>query len=242
MDFVPPQSDSRRVAVLASGVTLPGSLIGIGRNYRANGDETARDPARIPLIFGKFANSVIGHDEQIVVPASVTAVCEGELALVVGTRVRSVRTESAALAALAGVCLANDVSIRAWQDADGQSTRGKSVDSFCPLGPEVVALDALPGLAERELTTRVNGKVVQRARIDRMWFSPAELVMFCSEFMTLYPGDLILTGTPDGPDTPIGEGDIVEVTLPGVATLRNPVVEAVSERCPQSEVTVGQAQ
>ncbi|MFE1595729.1 fumarylacetoacetate hydrolase family protein [Nocardia sp. NPDC058705] len=228
LNFAPVLGDSRPSCLLPTGVVLPGSLIGIGHNYRDTEEREPRSNDRIPLIFGKFANSVIGNGAPIVVSDALSddVVCEGELALVIGTTVRAVDSERVALHALAGVCLANDVSARDLQAADGQSTRGKSLDTFCPLGPELVALEEIPNLSALELTTRIDDEIVQRARVAQMWFSPAELIMFCSEFMTLYPGDVILTGTPAAPDDRlrIRPGQTVEVSAPGLGTLRNPVV------------------
>ncbi len=226
LNFAPVAGDSRPSALLPTGVVLPGSLIGVGHNYREVAEDEPRSHDRIPLIFGKFANSVIGHGAPVIVPETHTVVCEGELALVIGTTVRAVGSARAALAALAGVCLANDVSARDLQAADGQSTRGKSLDTFCPVGPELVTLDEITDLGALELTTRIDGEIVQRARVEQMWFSPAELIMFCSQFMTLYPGDVILTGTPAASDRRlrIRPGQTVEVSAPGLGTLRNPVV------------------
>ncbi|MGW4352490.1 fumarylacetoacetate hydrolase family protein [Nocardia sp. NPDC004582] len=216
-----------RSALLPEGASLPGSLIGIGDNYRPDRSARSRAPERIPLVFGKFASSVIGHGMPIgVAPGSGPVVCEGELALVVGRRAHRVVTARAALETLAGVCIANDVSARDQQAADGQSTRGKSHDGFCPLGPELVTLDELPDLDTLEIVTRVNGRVVQRANTGQMVFSAAELIIFCSEFMTLYPGDVILTGTPVASDAAlrIRPGDAVAVSISGLGTLENPVV------------------
>lgn len=209
---------------------LPGALIGIGENYWA-GTPEYRAPTRIPLIFGKFAGSVIGDGMPIVVDddASRFVVCEGELALIIGRTARALRTEQAALDTLAGVCVANDVSARDLQRADGQSTRGKSFDTFCPLGPDLVTLDELPDPRSLEIITRIDGRTVQRASTAQLVFSIAELVMFCSEFMTLYPGDVILTGTPvsDDEQLRLRPGMTVEVCVSGVGTLRNPVVGAL---------------
>ena len=131
-----------------------------------------------------------------------------------------------ALSAVAGVTVANDVSARDLQAADVQSTRGKSLDSFCPLGPELVTLDELPDLQELRIITRINGAAVQDSPTSDMVFSVAELIMFCSRFMTLYPGDVILTGTPFAADESgleLHPGDTVTVDIPGVGELTNPV-------------------
>lgn len=159
-----------------------------------------------------------------------TVVCEGELAVVVGRLLKDAHSPEEALKAIAGVTVANDVSARDLQAADIQSTRGKSLDTFCPLGPELVTLDELPDLQSLSIVTRINGAVVQDSTTASMVFSVAELVMFCSRFMTLYPGDVILTGTPFAPDESVLElqpGDTVSVEVGGVGLLTNPVAARV---------------
>jgi 2-keto-4-pentenoate hydratase/2-oxohepta-3-ene-1,7-dioic acid hydratase in catechol pathway len=229
---------------LLPGVPLPGQLIGIGENYWPDSPEgnslppspgpaggTAPDrraPGRIPLVFGKFPGSLAGDGEPISFdPAHAgTVVCEGELAVVVGRVLKDAHSAAEALAAVAGVTVANDVSARELQSADTQSTRGKSLDTFSPLGPELVTLDDIPDLQALRLITTINGSVVQDSSTSRMVFSVAELLMFCSRFMTLYPGDVILTGTPWAADESVLElhpGDTVSVDIEGVGTLTNPV-------------------
>jgi 2-keto-4-pentenoate hydratase/2-oxohepta-3-ene-1,7-dioic acid hydratase in catechol pathway len=235
--------------VLLPGVRLPGQLIGIGENYWPDSPEgnglprspgpaggTAPDrraPGRIPLVFGKFPGSLAGDGESISFdPAHAgTVVCEGELAVVVGRVLKDAQSAEDALAAVAGVTVANDVSARDLQAADVQSTRGKSLDTFCPLGPELVTLDEIPDLQTLRLVTRINGAVVQESSTFRMVFTVAELLMFCSRFMTLYPGDVILTGTPWAADESVLElhpGDTVTVDIEGVGALTNPVVSVDS--------------
>lgn len=229
---------------LLPGVRLPGQLIGIGENYWPDSREgnglplspgpaggTAPDrraPGRIPLVFGKFPGSLAGDGGPITFdPAHTgTVLCEGELAVVVGRVLKDAHSAEEALAAVAGVTVANDVSARTLQAADVQSTRGKSLDTFCPLGPELVTLDEIRDLQDLRLVTRINGGVVQSSSTSRMVFSVAELLMFCSRFMTLYPGDVILTGTPWAADETVLElhpGDTVSVDIEGVGTLTNPV-------------------
>lgn len=228
------------------GVRLPGQLIGIGENYwpdvpagspdtpgSAGGTAPNRRAAgRLPLVFGKFPGSLAGDGQAIVLDPALagTVVCEGELAVVVGRVLKDARNTQEALEAVAGVTVANDVSARDLQAADIQSTRGKSLDTFCPLGPEFVTLDELPDLQTLRIVTRINGDVVQESSTASMVFSVAELVMFCSRFMTLYPGDVILTGTPFAADESVLElqpGDTVSVEVSGVGTLSNPVVARV---------------
>lgn len=212
-----------RISLRTGELVLPGDLIGVGHNYGP--EANARDE---PLLFGKRAGSVGGHGDPIVIDPMITAevVAEGELALVVGRPLRGDCSPARALEALAGVCVANDVSARDLQRADVQSTRGKSIDGFCPLGPDLVELDALPDLGRLEIVTRVDGRVVQHGSTAEMRFSAAELLTFCSRQFSLHPGDVILTGTPavEDRDLALRPGMTVEVEIPGIGTLRNPVV------------------
>jgi len=183
------------------------------------------------LVFGKFPGSLAADGGAIILRADLagTVVCEGELAVVMGSVLKDAGSEAEALAAVAGVTVANDVSARDLQAADVQSTRGKSLDTFCPLGPELVTLDEIPDLQSLRIHTRINGAVVQESSTSRMVFSVAELLVFCSRFMTLYPGDVILTGTPWAADDTVLElntGDTVSVEIEGVGTLANPVSAA----------------
>jgi 2-keto-4-pentenoate hydratase/2-oxohepta-3-ene-1,7-dioic acid hydratase in catechol pathway len=234
---------------LLPGVRLPGQLIGIGENYwpgpvagiglppspgPAGGTAPdRRAPGRIPLVFGKFSGSLAGNGQPIVLgPArDGSVVCEGELAVVVGGVLKDAHSAEAALAAVAGVTVANDVSARDLQAADVQSTRGKSLDTFCPLGPELVTLDEIPDLQALRLVTTINGSVIQESCTSSMVFSVAELLVFCSRFMTLYPGDVILTGTPWVADESVLQlrpGDTVAVEIDGVGMLSNSVARSVS--------------
>ncbi|VXC16568.1 Fumarylacetoacetate (FAA) hydrolase [Arthrobacter sp. 9AX] len=235
---------------LLPGVRLPGQLIGIGENYwphpmggslvplssgplslgpAGNTAPDRRAPGRIPLVFGKFSGSLAASNAPIILTPAVTGpvVCEGELAVVMGSVLKDARDAEEGLRAVAGVTVANDVSARDLQAADIQSTRGKSLDTYCPLGPELVTLDEVPDLQALPLITRINGAVVQESCTSRMVFSVAELLIFCSRFMTLYPGDVILTGTPWTADESVLKlhpGDTVSVEIKGVGTLTNPVV------------------
>jgi 5-carboxymethyl-2-hydroxymuconate isomerase len=185
-------------------------------------------PAR-PLVFAKFPTSVIAHEQEIRIPRAVTERVdwEVELAAVIGARARSVSVEDA-LGHVRGYTVANDVSARDLQLADGQWVRAKSIDTFCPLGPEVVALDDPQSL---RLMTRVNGELVQDSSTAEMVFGVAELISFCSHSFTLEPGDVILTGTPWGcgefmsPKRSLSHGDVVECEIERIGVLRNPVVE-----------------
>jgi 2-keto-4-pentenoate hydratase/2-oxohepta-3-ene-1,7-dioic acid hydratase in catechol pathway len=210
-----------RIALGGPGAPPPPSkIIGIGRNYREHAAELGNvAPEGEPLIFLK-APSALGKDgDEIVLPGIAGRVdFEGELALVIGKRVKDWPQERW-LDALAGVTCANDVTARDLQKKDGQFARAKSFDSFCPIGPEIVA-----GLDPSDLAieTRVNGAVRQSSRTSQMIFSPAFLVAYLSRMMTFMPGDLILTGTPAGVGA-LSPGDLVEVAIEGIGTLTNRV-------------------
>ena len=174
----------------------------------------------------KAPSSLVFDNGEIVLPPESARVdYEGELALVVGRRIKSWR-QSDWLDALAGVCCANDVTARDLQKRDGQFARAKSFDTFCPVGPAIVT-----GLDPSDLAieTRVNGGVKQSSRTSDMVFSPAFLLAYVSRMMTLVPGDLILTGTPAGVG-PLSAGDLVEVEIENVGVLANRVAAAESRR------------
>ena len=200
-------------------IERPGKIICVGLNYRDHAEEQRTTLPEAPLLFAKWQNTLIGPGEPIVIPPIVTK-CdfEAELGVVIGARVRDVSAENA-LEAVAGYVCVNDVSVRDLQFADGQWTRGKSPDTFCPVGPAVV-----PGLDPSDLAirTRVNGTVRQASRTSAMVFPPSFLVSYISRMMTLMPGDLILTGTPAGVG-PLAAGDVVEVEIENVGVLRNRV-------------------
>jgi 2-keto-4-pentenoate hydratase/2-oxohepta-3-ene-1,7-dioic acid hydratase in catechol pathway len=191
----------------------------VGRNYRDHAAELGNAVPAEPLLFLKAPSSLVIDGSDIVLPPESARVdYEGELALVIGRRVRRWPQERW-LDALAGVCCANDVTARDLQKRDGQFARAKSFDTFCPLGPAIAA-----GLDPSDLAieTRVNGDIRQLARTSSMVFSPAFLVAYVSRMMTLLPGDLILTGTPAGVG-PLSAGDRVEVEIESVGVLANRV-------------------
>jgi 5-carboxymethyl-2-hydroxymuconate isomerase len=178
---------------------------------------------------------VIGGGDRIEIDRSLTQRVdwEVELAVVVGRRMRRV-AEADALAHVFGYSVANDVSARDIQFGDGQWVRGKSLDTFCPLGPVVVTADEVPDPQALGLWTRVNGETVQDSTTAQMVFGVAELLAFCSRSFTLEPGDVVLTGTPWGcgefmdPPRSLGHGDVVEVEVEGIGVLRNEIAEVSS--------------
>lgn len=199
----------------------PSKIVCVGRNYAAHARELGNEIPERPLLFFKPPSAIIADGDPIVLPrASQRVEHEAEIALVIGQRARRV-TAADALGLIAGITVANDVTARDLQKTDGQWARAKGFDSFCPLGPIVTGgYD----LATLEIVGRVNGTVRQHGRISDLLFPLPVLLEYITGIMTLEPGDLILTGTPEGVG-PLAPGDVVEVEIPGVATLRNPVIE-----------------
>ncbi|HEX7134510.1 MAG TPA: fumarylacetoacetate hydrolase family protein [Iamia sp.] len=207
----------------------PGKIICVGLNYVDHGAETGLALPSAPLLFAKLGSSVIGHGAPIVLPARSDQVdYEAELGVVIGEPARGVPVR-AALDVVAGYTCVNDVSARDFQFADGQWLRGKSQDTFCPLGPVIVPADEVPDPQALEVECRVNGELRQRASTAAMIFGVAELISYISHGISLEPGDLIATGTPAGvgmsmePARYLADGDVVEVAIAGIGTLRNPV-------------------
>jgi 2-keto-4-pentenoate hydratase/2-oxohepta-3-ene-1,7-dioic acid hydratase in catechol pathway len=209
-------------------VSRPSKIIAIGLNYKDHAEESKGRIPDNPLVFAKFPNSLIGHRETIVWERNVTAKVdfEAELAVVLGKRVYNCPEEEA-LSAVFGYTCANDVSARDLQFGDGQWVRGKSLDTFCPLGPWIVTSDALPDPQDLKITCRLNGRTMQESHTGKMIFTVARLISFLSRHFTLFPGDLVLTGTPHGvgafrkPPLYMRDGDVVEVAVEGVGSLIN---------------------
>jgi 2-keto-4-pentenoate hydratase/2-oxohepta-3-ene-1,7-dioic acid hydratase in catechol pathway len=198
---------------------LPSKVVAVGRNYAEHAKEMGGDTSEIPVIFLKPSTAVIGHGDAIRIPPDSSRVDhEAELAVVIGRPARDVEVSSA-LSHVLGYTAANDVTARDQQRADVQFTRGKSHDSFCPLGPWIeTVLD--PG--DLRVTAAVNGELRQDGRTSEMIHDVAALIAFMSGVMTLLPGDVVLTGTPAGVG-PIGDGDTVTVAVQGIGELSNPV-------------------
>lgn len=208
----------------------PGKIVAIGLNYRDHVRETGMEEPKAPLVFAKFPSSVIGPGEAIRIDPELTERVdwEVELGVVIG-RTLSRATEDEVLDAVFGYTVANDVSARDVQFSDGQWTRGKSMDTFCPLGPVIVTADEIGDPQNLRLMTRVNGETVQDSSTGEMIFGVARILSYCSRSFTLEPGDLVLTGTPWGcgefmdPPRSLASGDVVEVEIPEIGILRNPV-------------------
>lgn len=207
----------------------PSKIVCVGRNYRAHAAEHGADVPSEPLLFLKPPSAVIAHGAPIRIPElSQQVEHEGELALVIGKRCRKVPTGEAWDCVL-GISCANDVTARDLQRSDSQWTRGKGFDSFCPLGPWIVT-----GLTEEDARSlgvrcRVNGELRQEGNTAQLVFSPADLIAYITQVMTLEPGDVVLTGTPAGV-SPLSPGDDVEVEIDRIGTLQNPVISDSSDR------------
>ncbi len=200
--------------------TLPRKVLAVGLNYRAHAEELCMELRADPILFLKPSTAVVGPGEAIVCPSCSNRVdYEAELAVVVGRRCKAVSPSEAA-AFIAGYTCANDVTARDLQQVDGQWTRAKGFDTFCPLGPWVVEAAPRPGA---RVSARLDGAEVQHGFIEEMIFTPLELLAFASGVMTLEPGDVVLTGTPPGIG-PLAAGQVVCIEIEGVGGLVNPVV------------------
>lgn len=210
---------------------VPGKIICVGLNYRDHAEEQGLEPPITPMLFAKWGNSVIGPGEPIVLPPISSQVdYEAELGVVIGQRLRRATLDTA-LDGVRGYVPLNDVSARDLQFADGQFTRGKSLDTFCPIG-ELVPASEVPRTDDLRVRCIVNGEVLQDSTTANMMFGVAALIAFISQAITLEPGDLIATGTPAGvgvcrnPQRFLAPGDEVCVDIEGVGAVTNPVVAA----------------
>ena len=225
--------ESCRVKKLLAPV-MPPAVFGIGLNYHEHARETGMEPPRYPIIFMKNPTAVTNPADPILLHPSCMEPpevdYEAELAVVIGTAVKDVPADEA-LNFVLGYTAANDVSARRWQGkrGAGQWVRGKSFDTFCPLGPEIVTADEFKDPQNLRLTCVLNGQVMQDGNTSDMIFPVAELIAYLSTGSTLLPGSVILTGTPSGvgftrkPPVYLMPGDTVEVTVEGIGTLSNPV-------------------
>ncbi|HET9420162.1 MAG TPA: fumarylacetoacetate hydrolase family protein [Nocardioides sp.] len=204
---------------LLAPVPAPGKIICVGLNYRDHAAETGKPIPSEPVLFAKFANSVVGGGSRVAIPAATAeADWEAELGVVIGREATRVPVEKA-LAHVAGYLCANDLSARDLQRSGGQWTRGKAIDGFLPLGPMLVTADEVPDPQRLSIRCTLNGEVVQDSSTSEMIFGVADLVSVISQTITLVPGDVIVTGTPPGvgmamtPPRFLREGDVLEVEI-----------------------------
>jgi 2-keto-4-pentenoate hydratase/2-oxohepta-3-ene-1,7-dioic acid hydratase in catechol pathway len=229
-----------RVAMVAYGIdeieflpaVNPSKILAIGRNYTDHALEGGAEPPKAPMIFNKLPSSLSAHNASIVMPTITDKVdYEAELAVVIGRRAKRV-SEAEALDYVFGYTLMNDVTAREIQRGDGQWTRGKGLDTFAPLGPFITTRDEVADVHNLNIKGLLNGEVMQSSNTSRMIFNIPYLVSYISQDITLEPGDIISTGTPEGvgafrkPPVWLKDGDVFEVTIEELGKLRNPVVAA----------------
>jgi 2,4-diketo-3-deoxy-L-fuconate hydrolase len=210
-------------------IERPGKIVCVGLNYRDHAEEQGAELPEEPLLFAKWTTALIGPGEPIVIPPLVTK-CdyEAELGVVIGARVRDVSKENA-FEAVHGYLCANDVSARDLQFGDGQWTRGKSPDTFCPVGP-MTPRDEIPDPHGLRIRAIVSGEVLQDSTTANLIFGVDDVIAYASQTTTLEPGDLVLTGTPAGvgvfrdPQRLLRPGDVVTIEIEGLESLTNPVV------------------
>jgi 2-keto-4-pentenoate hydratase/2-oxohepta-3-ene-1,7-dioic acid hydratase in catechol pathway len=210
-------------------IDRPSKIVCVGLNYRDHAEEQGTELPSAPLLFAKWPNALIGPGEPIVIPrVSKQVDYEAELGVVIAQRVHRVSKENALEAVRGYICL-NDVSARDLQFSDGQWTRGKSADTFCPVGPHLVAAADVPDPQALGIRCVLNGETMQDSTTANMIFTVAEIIAYASATMTLEPGDLIATGTPAGvgvfrdPPVLLKEGDEVTIEIDGLGSLTNPV-------------------
>jgi len=216
---------------LRKPVPFPGKIIAVGLNYRDHSMEAgAKQVPKTPILFAKFNTSISGPGDPIIIPDGDKQVdYEAELAVVIGRKGKRISAADA-LHYVAGYMPLNDVSARTWQFADKQWVRGKSCDTFCPIGPYLTTRDDVSDPHSLGIFARVNGETLQSSNTSKMIFRVPDLIEFISESITLEPGDIIATGTPEGvgvfrkPPIFLKPGDIVEIEIERLGVLRNPVV------------------
>jgi acylpyruvate hydrolase len=234
------QPMSGRAAIVAHALdsieflpaVYPSKILAIGRNYADHAAEGGAELPKAPLLFNKLPNALSAHNAPILLPAISEKVdYEAELAVVIGKRAKVV-SEQDALDYVFGYSLINDVSARDLQFGDQQWTRGKSLDTFAPLGPFITTRDEIEDVQALKIEGVLNGQIVQSSNTAKMIFQVAYLVSYLSQGITLEPGDVIASGTPDGvgifrkPPVLLKPGDVFEVRIEKLGTLRNPVMAA----------------
>ena len=216
-------------AQLGPPIPDPDKIICLGLNYRSHAQEAGFAIPTVPILFGKYRNALNGPTSPIILPSMSEQIdYEAELAVVIGKRCKNIAVEEA-LGYVAGYMAFNDVSARDLQMRTGQWLSGKTLDTFAPCGPSLV-IDEINDPQNLDISTRVNGETLQQSNTCNMIFSVAEIIAYISQLITLEPGDIIATGTPEGvgfkrnPPIFLRDGDMVEVEVEGIGVLRNPVV------------------
>ena len=214
----------------APTITDPKKILCVGLNYKAHQEETGRGGEGVPTVFVRFAAAQMGHGEPMVRPReSASLDFEGEIAMIIGRGGRRIARKDA-MEHVVGFGIYNDGSVREYQRQTSQFTPGKNFASTGGFGPWMMTKEAIGELSQMEITTRLNGEVMQNATADLLVHGFDELIAFCSTFIELEPGDVIVTGTPGGvgaarkPPVFMDQGDVIEVDVKPIGTLRNPVV------------------
>jgi 2-keto-4-pentenoate hydratase/2-oxohepta-3-ene-1,7-dioic acid hydratase in catechol pathway len=213
---------------LAPPVSRPSKIIALGLNYKDHADESKGKVPEVPLIFAKFPSSITGPNTDICWDSAVTSKVdfEAELAVIISKKATNC-TEKEAMETVFGCTCANDVSARDLQFGDGQWVRGKSLDTFCPLGPWIVTADEIEDMHNLKIKCVLNGQIMQESDTGQMIFNIPTIISFISKHFTLFPGDVILTGTPHGvgafrePPIYMKNGDEVVVEIEGIGRLKN---------------------
>lgn len=226
---LPPVAGKPRLGACVAGV---GKVVGVAINYRLHGAETGLKVPAEPALFLKATSAICGATDDIILPnGGEKTDWEVELGVVIGKHAKNI-SEEKAMNHIAGYCVVDDVSERAFQLERGgqQHTKGKSADTFCPLGPWLVTRDEIPNPQKLRLWTKLNGETMQDGTTADMLFSVKQLVSYISEFMTLLPGDVISTGTPDGvgrgrnPPRYLRAGEVLELGVDGLSAQRHKIV------------------
>ena len=215
--------------LLGPPIPDPDKIICLGLNYRNHAEEAGLAIPKIPILFAKYRNALVGPSSAIMLPSMSEEIdYEAELAVVIGKQCKNVAVEGA-LNCVAGYMALNDVSARDLQMRTGQWLSGKTLDTFAPCGPALV-INEINDPQNLDILTRVNGQTLQQSNTRNMIFSVAEIIAYITQLMTLEPGDIISTGTPEGvgfkrnPPIFLHDGDVVEVEIEGIGMLKNPVV------------------
>ena len=226
----------------ASCIARPGMILCVGLNYAAHAEESSMDLPQEPIVFGKATNTISGPHDNVMLPKNASKTdYEVELGVVLGKNASYLDSEEAAASCIAGYCVANDLSERAFQlERGGQWIKGKSAPGFCPVGPYLLTSDELNDTSDLTLQLSVNGETRQQGSTQMMIFRPAYLVYYLSQFMTLEAGDLILTGTPPGvgmgmqPPTYLKAGDALELSIAQLGSQQQKIIpfQALSQDTP----------
>jgi 2-keto-4-pentenoate hydratase/2-oxohepta-3-ene-1,7-dioic acid hydratase in catechol pathway len=219
---------------LHAPIPRPGKIICLGLNYRDHAQEQDAKIPDNPLLFVKASTSTVGHGQPIVIPEGSTKVdFEAELAFVIGKEIKSASPSDAQSAILGYTCM-NDVTEREMQRSERQWFRGKSPDTFAPMGPYIVTADELGGADTLAISSKLNNELMQLSSTSNLIFTPPDIIKFITRTMTLEPGDVVSTGTPGGvgvfrdPPVFLKDGDTIQVIVEGIGTLSNPVVSQAS--------------